>query len=272
MKMTPGKLWGLRRLADDDGRFKMVAVDQRPPIKDLVRAARGTSDASYKDVAEVKRLLVEELAPHSTAALLDPHYAYPIAIDAVSPRRGLLMTLEDSVFDETARGRRSTEIDSWSVDKIRRIGADAVKVLAWYRPDADPAVNEHQQQFVARIGDTCKRYDIPYLFELLVYSFPGEDQHTSGYVEQAAKRADHVIESVETFSDPTYGIDVFKLESPIPAAEVPDPQREDSPATRRAQDLFDELDRASSVPWVMWQRDVRRTCSMSLIGHPRFHG
>lgn len=251
MSLTPGKLWGLRRLADDVGRFKMLAVDQRPPIKDLVNTARGTSKASYEDVADVKRMLVEELGPYSTAVLLDPHYAYPTAIEAVSPRHGLLMTLEDSVFEETAKGRRSAEIDNWSVDKIRRIGADAVKVLAWYRPDADSAVNEHQRHFVARIGEQCQRYDIPYLFELLTYSFPGEDQHSSGYVEQAAKRADHVIESVETFSDPLYGIDVFKLESPIPAAHVPDPVGEDTAASERTQRLFDELDNASSVPWVM---------------------
>lgn len=251
MNLTPGKLWGLRRLADDAGTFKMLAVDQRPPIKDLVNAARGTSEAPYEDVAAVKQLLVEELGPYSSAILLDPHYAYPAAIDAVSPRRGLLLTLEDSVFEETAKGRRSTEIDNWSVDKIKRVGADAVKVLAWYRPDADPAVNEHQKRFVAGVGEVCRRYDIPYLFELLVYPFPGEDQHTSEYVEQAAKRADHVIESVETFADPVYGVDVFKLESPIPAPYVPHPRGDDEAAAERAQGLFHELDRASSVPWVM---------------------
>ncbi|MEE8485774.1 MAG: tagatose 1,6-diphosphate aldolase [Acidimicrobiia bacterium] len=265
MNMTPGKLWGLRRLADNAGRFKMVAVDQRPPIKDLVRAATGTTEASYKDVAQVKRLLVEELAPYSTAALLDPHYAYPTAIDAVSPHRGLLVTLEDSVFEETARGRKSAEIDNWSVDKIRRIGADAVKVLAWYRPDADTDVNEHQRHFVARIGEVCRRYDIPFLFELLVYSFPDEDQHDSGYVEQVAKRADHVVESVETFADPVYGIDVFKLESPIPAATVPDANGEDTAASARAQALFNQLDRASSVPWVMLSAGAEKEAFLRIL-------
>jgi len=263
--MTPGKLWGLRRLADDAGRFKMLAVDQRPPIKDLVNAARGTAEASYNDVADVKRLLVEELAPYSTAALLDPHYAYPTAIDAVSPHRGLLLTLEDSVFEETATGRRSAEIEDWSVDKIRRVGADAVKVLAWYRPDADEEINEHQRRFVARIGEACRRYDIPYLFELLVYSFPDEENHSSGYVEQTAKRADHVIESVETFADPIYGIDVFKLESPIPAPEIPDPHGEDTAAIDRTQELFDQMERASCVPWVMLSAGAEKDAFLRIL-------
>ncbi len=251
MSISAGKLWGLRRLADDQGRFKMVAADQRPPIKDLVRNARGAEVAEYEDVALVKRLLVEELSPGASAVLLDPHYAYPKAIDAVSPRHGLLLTLEDSVFEETERGRRSFAIDDWSVEKIRRVGADAVKVLAWYRPDAEPGIREHQKEFVARIGEECARYDIPFLFELLVYSFPGDDLHTTGYVEQPGKRSDHVLESVATFAAPEFGVDVFKLESPIPAGDVPDPHGEDTGAIDATRAIFEEINRLSPVPWVM---------------------
>ena len=248
--ISPGKWWGLRRLADDSGRFKMLAVDQRPPIKNLVSDARGTDAASYDDVADVKRLLVEELGPMASAVLVDPHFAYPRAIDAVSPRQGLLLTLEDSIFVETPEGRLSSAIDDWSVDKIRRVGGDAVKVLAWYRPDADPKVNEHQQEFVATIGDACRRHDIPFLFELLVYSFPGDDEHTTGYVEQPRKRSDHVLESIATFAAPEFGVDVFKLESPLPAAALPDPSTGGSDVAD-VQALFDEVDRLSPVPWVM---------------------
>jgi tagatose 1,6-diphosphate aldolase len=249
--VSPGKTWGLRRLADDAGRFKMLAVDQRPPIKDLVAAARAGRAATYEDVVVIKRVLVETLAPHASAVLLDPHFAYPAAIDAVSPRSGVLLTLEDSVFEETERGRLSHRIDSWSVDKIRRIGADAVKVLAWYRPDAERKVIEHQKEFVARIGEECRVFDIPFLFELLVYSFPSERGHSGDYVEQIGKRAEHVIESVETFADPVYGIDVFKLESPVPASAVPDPDGADRSEVERTQRLFDALAAASPVPWVV---------------------
>ena len=41
MEISAGKLWGLRRLADDAGRFKMTAIDQRPPIINLVKERRG---------------------------------------------------------------------------------------------------------------------------------------------------------------------------------------------------------------------------------------
>ena len=190
---------------------------------------------------------MEALGPHASAVLLDPHYAYPAAIELVSPSQGLLLTLEDSVFQETPEGRLSQTIDHWSVDKIKRSGGDAVKVLAWYRPDAAPHVLSHQQEFVEAIGVACRRYDIPYLFELLVYPYPGEAGHTTDYVEDPAKRSDHVIESVATFADPKYGIDVFKLESPVAAGDVSDPAEDDG----TVQSRFDELGRAAGRPWVM---------------------
>lgn len=245
--MKPGKLWGLRRLADAGGRFKMLAVDQRPPIKQLVAAKRHVDEASYTDVAEFKAVLVEALGPHASAVLLDPHFAYPAAIHLASPAQGVLLTLEDSIFDDTPGGRLSEEIDQWSVEKIKRAGADAVKVLAWYRPDAEPPVIAHQQEFVQRIGDACRRYDIPYVFELLVYPFAGAAGHTTDYVEDTAKRADHVIESVATFAEDRFGVDLFKLESPVAAGEVPDPRKDDG----SVQGLFDQLGRAAGRPWVM---------------------
>jgi tagatose 1,6-diphosphate aldolase len=264
-RLTQGKDWGLRRLTDDAGRFKMLAVDQRPPIQDLVAAARAERDARPEDVCAVKRLLVQELAAGASAVLLDPHYAYPAAVDAVSPHSGLLLTLEDSDFVETDGGRLSRSIDDWSVDKIRRIGGDAVKVLAWYRPDAAPDVIEHQQTYVAAIGEQCRRYDIPFLLELLVYPFPSDPRHTSDYVEHPNKHAEHVIESVETFADPAYGVDVFKLESPIPAHLVPDPESGVVGEVLATQKIFDALGAASPVPWVMLSAGATKDAFMRTL-------
>ncbi len=246
--ISAGKLWGLRRLADGNGRFKMLAADQRPPIKGLVAERRNQQDAPYEDVCDVKAVLVRELAEHATAVLLDPHYAYPAAIHHLPARCGLILTLEDSVFDETPGGRTSSEIDHWSVAKIKRAGGDAVKVLAWHRPDADAAVIAHQKDFVGRIGEACARYDLPFVFELLLYPLPGEEHYTRDYVEQRGKRPDLVIDSVATFADPKYGVDVFKLESPVAAGVVPDP---DSAEAAGVQGYFDELGRVAGRPWVM---------------------
>ncbi len=243
MQLTPGKLWGLRRMADARGIFKMTAVDQRPPIKGPIAKHLGVSEAPWDQVAGFKRLLIETLQDQSTAMLLDPHFAIPHGLDAMSPTKGLIVTLEDSVFEDTPGGRLSSDIDDWSVAKIKRMGGDAVKVLAWYRPDADEAVNRAQQDFTKRIGEECARFDIPFLFELLVYPLEKDTHQTKDYVEMKGKKADDVLASVEEFARPDYGIDVFKLESPVNAA--------DADGSADVQSVFDEMGRLAGRPWVM---------------------
>jgi tagatose-1,6-bisphosphate aldolase len=75
MSFSAGKYWGMRRMADAQGRFKMTAVDQRPPIKNPIKAKRGTAEAPWEDVAGFKEMLIEELQGESSAMLLDPHFA-----------------------------------------------------------------------------------------------------------------------------------------------------------------------------------------------------
>jgi tagatose 1,6-diphosphate aldolase len=183
--------------------------------------------------------------------LVDPYYGFPAAHGAIEPGRGLLLTLESSRFAEDDSGRRSSAIDDWSVEKIKRMGADAVKALAWFRPDAPASTIEHQQRFVEEIGDACRRFDIPFVFELLDY--PLGDDHAEGHT-------DRVVASVAAFADPRFGIDLFKLESPILPADLPEPG---SPGSEQADEAFARLDEASVTPWVMLsagatQRDFAR--------------
>lgn len=248
MRSTPdtsGKLWGLRRLAGPDGRFRMLAVDQRPPIFQLIARAHGIApDAvAYDEVCAVKRMLVETLAPHADAALLDPNFAYPAAIDALPPRTGLIVTLEDHRVEETPAGRRSRSIPGWDVGRIKRLGADGVKLLAWYRPDADPAVRAHQHDYVRAVGQDCAAHDIPFILELLVYPFQGSVGHHADYAEDPAKQARLVIESVRQFAAPEYGVDLFKLECPVPASALADA------GTKAAFAALAEA--TAGRPWVM---------------------
>lgn len=248
MSISAGKYWSLRRLADRGGRFKMTAVDQRPPIENPIKAKRGTAEAPWEDVAGFKELLIEELQGESSAMLLDPHYAYPRGVTRLDARLGMILTLEDSIFRERPGGRLSSEIDAWSVEKIKRTGADAVKVLTWYRPDAAPEVCRAQQEFTARIGAACARYDIPFVFELLLYPLPGEAGQSREYVEMRRKRPELVIESVATFAAPRFGVDLFKLESPLAAEDVVPLGQ---PGWEDTQRWFDALGRAAGRPWVM---------------------
>lgn len=264
MQLSAGKLWGMRRMADDNGLFKMTAVDQRPPIKNPIAKHHGTAEAPYDDVAGFKALLIETLQDESSAMLLDPHYAIPRGIQSLSPAKGLIVTLEDSLFEETPGGRLSAEIDHWSVEKIKRMGGDAVKVLAWYRPDAGEAVLQKQKDFTRRIGDACIRYDIPFLFELLVYPLAGDTDQTRDYVEMRNKKSDQVLASVEEFAKPEYGVDVFKLESPVNADDVPGVGED---GWEEVQKTFDEMGRLAGRPWVMLSAGAGKAAFRNIMTH-----
>ncbi len=259
MQLTPGKLWGMRRMANERGIFKMTAVDQRPPIKDPIAEHLGADIAPWEEVAKFKTLLVETLQSQSTAMLLDPHYAIPHGIDKFSPAKGLVITLEDSLFRETDGGRISSDIDDWSVAKIKRMGGDAVKVLAWYRPDATEDVCQAQKDYVKRIGEQCAQHDIPFLFELLVYPLADDANQTGEYIEMKGKKSDDVLASVEEFAHTDYGVDVFKLESPVNAS--------DADGSEAVQAIFDEMGRLAARPWVMLSAGAGKSEFRNILAH-----
>ena len=91
MQLSAGKLWGMRRMADGNGLFKMTAVDQRPPIKGPIARHHGTAEAPWQAVADFKALLIETLQEQSSAMLLDPHFAIPRGIGKLfGPTKGLM--------------------------------------------------------------------------------------------------------------------------------------------------------------------------------------
>jgi tagatose 1,6-diphosphate aldolase len=243
MRNSPGKLWGLRRLADAEGHWKMVAIDQRTPIFGPIAERRGAPEPRREDVVAVKQLLARHLAPRSSAILMDPNWAYPLSIGEVPPRVGLILSYEHHVTENTPGGRKTAPIPGWSVGKTRRIGADAVKVLVWYRADAAPEVRAHQEAFVEAAGRACREHDIVMLLEVLIYPLPGED---AGTIE--ARREELVLDSIRPFCNPRFGVDIFKLEPPGPIHRVPDP---DGPEASALQAAYDRMAALLPRPWVM---------------------
>lgn len=209
--MQPGKLRGLIRLADPSGHFTMLAIDQRPPLFDLVRQRHGADEVGsdeIRSVAAIKHRVIDQLQRSASAVLVDPVTALGCFGD-IDGRRGLLLTLESHLFDETHDGRTSAQIPEWSVERIKGVGGDAVKLLAWYRPDAAPHVRRHQQDFVAGVGEQCRRHDLPFVLELLTYPLPAD---AAG--EHERSRSADILDSISEFADKRYAVDVFKVEPP----------------------------------------------------------
>jgi len=243
MKVTPGKLWGLRRLADDSGRFKMLAMDQTGPIVNPIKEIRGVDKAPFEDVAAVKNMLAKHLTKHVSAVLIDPPLGYSTTIADIPAHKGLIIATEWATWEVTPTGRKSSNIPGWDGGVIRTVGGDAVKVNLWFRADVSPDVKENQVAYIQSVKDACAKADIPFVLEFLVYPFPDEDMDAF-----TARRTEMVLAGL---SDPDImdpeGVDIFKLEAPIPMANVPDP---DGPQGSETQKLFDKMASGIHRPWV----------------------
>jgi len=239
-----GKLVHIKKLCNDQSHLQMLAIDQRPPIFNLIKKKK--KRCTYKDVVDFKKHISLNLSQHSTAILMDPVYSVPSLIPS-SKSKGLIITLEDHDFIEKGKGRYSKNIKNWTVEKIKRIGGDAVKVLAWYRPDADQKSIKHQKNYIEKIGNQCEKYDIPFLLELLVFPFKNEIGYSKDYKEQLDKNQNHVIKSVKEFSKAKYKVDIFKLESPVDSNQL-----QNGKFTKSTEDAFKQLSKATrNIPWVM---------------------
>lgn len=213
MKITPGKLEHLKKLSNDKGVIAAAAMDQRGSLLKSIAKAKGVDpkEVTAKMVEEFKIIVTEVLTPHASAILLDPEYGLPAA-KARSKNAGLLLAYEASGYDNTKPGRLPDLLEHESVYRIKKAGADAIKILLYYTPFDDPKVNDIKHAFTERIGAECADQDIPFFFEFVGYDPKGGDVDS---VEYAKIKPQVVAKSMEEFSKPQYQIDVLKVEMPI---------------------------------------------------------
>ncbi len=209
MKLTAGKLAGMKAVADDRGVIAAAAMDQRGSLQKSLSKERG-SDVSDAMMEEFKTLVAEVLTQHASAILLDPEFGLP-----ASKRRakgaGLLLAYEKTGYDKTGPGRLPDLLDHWSVRRLKDAGADCIKILLYYSPFDTKDVNDRKHAWVERIGDECRANDIPFFLEFVGY----EDGADEKGLEYARKKPEVVTASMAEFTKDRYGVDVLKVEVPI---------------------------------------------------------
>ena len=109
----------------------------------------------------------------------------------------------------------------WSVEKIKRMGADAVKLLAQFEP-TEPISAEHQFQVVEHVYNECKKFDILLLLETVSFPFGGEKKTDASYLDRKART---VIESARQLSR---FCDIYKSEFPGTLGHESDEQLENN--------------------------------------------
>ena len=209
MKLTPGKLAGMKAVSNDRGVIAAAAMDQRGSLQKALAKEKGANvdDAMME---EFKSLVTEVLTTHASAILLDPEWGLP-ASKRRARNAGLLLAYEKTGYDKTGPGRLPDLLDEWSVRRLQEAGADCVKILLYYTPFDPKDVNDKKHAWVERIGDECRANDIPFFLEFVGYE-EGADE--KGF-EFAKKKPEIVARSMEEFTKDRYGVDVMKVEVPI---------------------------------------------------------
>jgi tagatose 1,6-diphosphate aldolase len=242
--LTPGKLRGLQRISNPNGTLTMVATDQNSSMISMMKAATG-KDPTYAEVADAKVMLSRALAPHCSGLLVDGRYGYwsTVAAHAVPATTGLLIRVEMS-------GSPKNDVDApigavepgWGVGKIKRCGADAVKLLAQFEPaEFDSA--ERNFEFTKQIHDECLKHDILFLLEPLHFAYKVNGT-TEAKDAVATRKAKTVIDTAKYLS--RY-CDVYKAEFPGTLGVESDAQLADN---------LKKLNDACVKPWVLLSAGV----------------
>jgi tagatose 1,6-diphosphate aldolase len=229
--LTFGKRRGLAQCADVEGTFSMMALDHRQVIKKVF-----PGEDSYIQAAAFKKAVVRFLSPASSAFLLDPALgAGPaLADDTLPGNKGLIVAVEKTGYDGISQARMSRLEHAWSVGRIKRMGASAVKLLVYYNSKASTAAAI--QDLVAQVQAECDRCDIALFLEILTYSTAADGSRLS-----PDERIDTIVQAAAHLTP--LGGDVLKAEFPVDVTAQPDPNS--------WLDACRDLDQATNIPWVL---------------------
>ena len=239
MSISLGKRHGLTQCATQKGSFAILALDHR---NNLRRALNPDHPEAVSDGEMIcfKQDVLRTVAPHFSGVLLDPEMGAPqsIASDALPGSAGLIVALEATGYSGDPSAPLSHVLEDWSVGKIQRMGASAVKLLIYYHPDSQEA--SHQEALVREVGERCKQFDIAFFLEPLSFSLDVNRKLSS------QEKRDVVLETAHILTP--LGVDVLKAEFPI----IIDDETDESVWAEACR----ELTIKSLTPWVLLSAGV----------------
>ena len=240
--LTPGKLRGLQRISNPNGTLTMLALDQNSSMIEMAQKAL-KRDPTFEEVVDAKLDMMRQMAPAASGVLIDAYYGYwpAVASGAAPPDKGVLVRVEKSGAPKNKVGGPMGDYEAGlSVEKIKLMGADAVKLLAPFEP-GEPISAEHQFAMIQEVYEACKRFDILFLLEPVAFPYGNEKKTDKAYI---ARKAETVIESARQISR---FCDVYKAEFPGTLGVDSDSQ---------LQDNLHALSEASERPWVLLSAGV----------------
>lgn len=239
-RLSIGKRRGLQSCSTSHGTFSVLALDHRNNLRRALNP-QSPDAVTAEDMITFKQEVVSALSTTASAVLLDPEFgaAQGIASDVLAGSTGLIVALDATGYLGESDTRHSQILPDWTVEKARRMGAAAVKLLVYYHPNASTA-NE-VESLVKQVADECTIHDIAFFLEPLSYSAdPARPKLSS------EERYEIVLETARRLTP--LGIDVLKVEFPL---DINPNSDEDKMANACGR-----LSECSVVPWVLLSASV----------------
>lgn len=264
MQTGIGKLRGLGAVSSEMGVFTILAFDHRQSFARMLPVEAGKT-IGFDEIVAAKSSVVRALAPHASGVLLDPVYsaAQSILDGSLPGKVGLLVAVEETGYSGSTVARLTTLLPDWSAAKIKRMGADAVKLLIYYHPAAVD-LTERQEQLTREVIEECRRLDIAFFLEAISYSI---DQDTDKNSADFAKARPGLIRDIAARLG-ALEPDVLKLEFPVDVLY----NREEKDWMRACE----AVSQASPCPWAvlsagvnfdLFKRQVAIACRCGASGY-----
>lgn len=235
--ITIGKVRGLQQISSQRGTFTALALDHRQNLRKANPAL-----ASDEELSHFKLDVTSALASRATAVLLDPEVsaAQVVAARSIPNNVGLVVALESTGYTGDATARRAQIIPGWSVEKAKRMGASAIKLLVYYHPDS-PTANE-VEDFTAMVAEDCRKHDLVIMLEPLSYSLDENKKLTS------EEKRYVVVESARRLTP--LNVDMLKAEFPLAVSTSLNTGVIDMDESKWME-ACKEISAASITPWIL---------------------
>lgn len=224
-----GKLRGLQQISSARGTFTALALDHRQNLRKANPAF-----VSDEQLSCFKLDVTSALASQATAVLLDPEVsaAQAIAAGVIPNHVGLVVAVESTGYTGDATARQAHLLPGWSVEKAKRMGASAIKLLVYYHPDSPTA--SAIEDFTAKIAEQCKKHDLVLMLEPLSYSLDENKKLSSDEKRYV------VVETARKLTP--LNVDILKAEFPL---DVNDHDES------KWMDACKNISSAAITPWIL---------------------
>ena len=228
-KITIGKLRGLQQISSSRGTFTALALDHRQNLR--------KANPKFVDDAELSRFKLDvtsALGSEATAVLLDPEVsaAQAIAAQAIPNTIGLVVAVESTGYTGDTTARQAQIIPGWSVEKAKRMGASAIKLLVYYHPDS--SIAKEIEDFISKVAEDCLKHDLVLMLEPLSYSLDETRKLSSD------EKRYIVVETAKRLTP--LNVDILKAEFPLDLSETDE---------SKWMDACKEISSASIAPWIL---------------------